>query len=130
MFARALSADLDRPDATDHELLSTSTAALAPLALVSAPQATFEVTTLADVVDANDGVLSLREAIDFANARTGFANIVFARSNPAGSNVPDPRADRGAVSSIPMITDDLVIRCHPLDLGLPICPKTNEECPR
>jgi hypothetical protein len=44
---------------------------VAPLALVSAPQAVFEVTTLRDVVDANDGVLSLREAIGLANDSRG-----------------------------------------------------------
>ncbi len=37
----------------------------------STPQATYLVTTLDDVVDASDGALSLREAIDLANGSPG-----------------------------------------------------------
>lgn len=77
MFASEPAASTTRPDLTRHELLSSSTAA-APLALTAAPQATLVVTTLADVVDASDGVLSLREAIDLANASPGLDTISFA----------------------------------------------------
>jgi fibronectin-binding autotransporter adhesin len=80
----SLTTDLERDDATRHEVLSTRSA-VAPLALVSAPQAVFEVTTLRDVVDANDGVLSLREAIAFANANPGHDEISFAPSLGSGA---------------------------------------------
>ena len=42
--------------------------------------ATFTVTTAADVVNAGDGVLSLREAVDRANATGAVDSIVFARA--------------------------------------------------
>ena len=42
--------------------------------------ATFTVTTAADVVNAGDGVLSLREAVDRANATGAADSIVFARA--------------------------------------------------
>lgn len=40
--------------------------------------ATFTVTTAADVVNASDGVLSLREAVTQANSTTAADTIVFA----------------------------------------------------
>lgn len=48
--------------------------------------ATFTVTTNTDVVDANDGVTSLREALALANGSAGADKIVFA-SNLAGSTI-------------------------------------------
>ena len=48
--------------------------------------ATFTVTTAADVVNAGDGVLSLREAIAQANATTAADTILFA-SNIAGATI-------------------------------------------
>ena len=42
--------------------------------------ATITVTTAADVVNANDGVLSLREAVAQANATTALDQIKFAAS--------------------------------------------------
>lgn len=42
--------------------------------------ATFTVTTVADVVNAGDGVLSLREAVAQANATAAADTIVFAPS--------------------------------------------------
>ena len=98
--------DFDRFGFTRHELLSSSTAtAAAPLALVSAPQATFEVTTLADVVDANDGVLSLREAIDFANANPGLDRITFAPSLRGGTIRLDSATELGDQT----ISDDVLL---------------------
>jgi hypothetical protein len=106
---RGLTTDLERDDATRHELLSASSA-VAPLALVSAPQAVFEVTTLRDVVDANDGVLSLREAIGLANDSRGLDTITFA-DNLRGGTIVLAR-DQPLV-----ITDNLVIDGDRLDGG-------------
>jgi hypothetical protein len=106
---RGLTTDLERDDATRHELLSASSA-VAPLALVSAPQAVFEVTTLRDVVDANDGVLSLREAIGLANDSRGLDTITFA-DNLRGGTIVLAR-DQPLV-----ITDHLVIDGDRLDGG-------------
>ena len=109
-------------DPTNHDFSSVGAAAIpagapgrgpapaAPLALVSTPQQeTFVVTTLADVVDATDGVLSLREAVDLANTSPGLDRITFAESL------------RGGVIRLVgeglTITDDLVIDGDPLDAG-------------
>ena len=73
------------------------------------PSSDLVVTTLADVVDATDGVLSLREAIGEANARAGADTITFAEAHPR-------RHDRAA-ADLPTITDDLVIDGDPLDRG-------------
>ena len=102
--------DFDRFGFTRHELLSSSTAtAAAPLALVSAPQAAFEVTTLDDVVDATDGVLSLREAITLANDTPGRDTITFA---------PDLFGGRISLATdLPTITDDLTIDGDVLNRG-------------
>lgn len=80
---------------------SAGRAAAAPLALVSAPQAVFRVTTLADTVDATDGVLSLREAIEQANAAPGRDRITF-DSGLRGATI-------SLDSDLPTITDDLAI---------------------
>jgi CSLREA domain-containing protein len=101
--------DVDRFGFTRHELLSTTSAVAPAVSLASAPQATFEVTTLADVVDANDGVLSLREAIQAANDRPGLDTITFADNLRGGTIVLEP--------STLAITDDLVIDGDPLDRG-------------
>jgi CSLREA domain-containing protein len=77
--------DVDRFGFTRHELLSTGSAVAPAASLRSAPQATFEVTTLADVVDANDGVLSLREAITLSNDTPGLDTITFADSIRGGT---------------------------------------------
>ena len=55
-------------------------AALVGLGLMAVPAgaATFTVTTTADVVDAGDGVLSLREAIEGANVSAGADEIMLA----------------------------------------------------
>lgn len=63
--------------------------------------ATFTVTTRGDVVDANDGVLSLREAVTQANALPGLDQIVF------DSQSVGPRLN--LVSSGLTITDNLRI---------------------
>jgi len=107
---RSLATDPERDDATRHELLSTSSA-VAPLALVSAPQASFEVTTLRDVVDANDGVLSLREAVALANDSRGLDTITFAPSLRGGTILMD--WSRGPVD----INDPLVIDGDPNNGG-------------
>ena len=82
-----------------HELLSVSKAP--PLKLVSAPQATFEVTTLDDVINASDGELSLREAIGTANASTGADTITFADKIQGGTIE--------LVDNLPSIEEDLLI---------------------
>ncbi len=99
----ALLVDDERLPATRHELLSSSSGAAAPLALVSAPQAAFQVTTLADVVDASDGVLSLREAVAQANSAPGRDTITFAPSLQGGTILLDR-----ALGTI-RITGDLTI---------------------
>jgi hypothetical protein len=77
----------------------------------SASQSVFEVTTLFDVVDATDGVLSLREAISDANERVGPDTVTFAESTRGGSIVLDDNL--GTL----VITDDLLIDGDPLDGG-------------
>jgi CSLREA domain-containing protein len=89
-----------------HVQLSTSTP-LQPF--TSAPQATFQVTTLADVIDASDGVLSLREAIDQANATPGADTITFAESIRGGTIE--------LTSELPTITDDVTIDGDPSNGG-------------
>lgn len=86
-----------------HEALSSSASTL------STSQAAFEVTTLADVVDATDGLLSLREAVDLANGAAGADTITFADSLRGGTiTIQGPGFD---------ITDDLVIDGDPNDGG-------------
>ncbi|MCB1884216.1 MAG: hypothetical protein KDG89_09500, partial [Geminicoccaceae bacterium] len=68
----------------------------------------FVVTTAADVVDAGDGVLSLREAVDAADANAGTDTITFA-DGLSGATI---RLDRG----VP-IMDDLVIDGDAADGG-------------
>lgn len=80
-----------------------------PLRLVSTPQAVFEVTILADVVDATDGLLSLREAIDLANVAPGADTITFTDAIRGGTI--------SLVATLPTITDDLTIDGDPLDGG-------------
>jgi hypothetical protein len=92
---------------TRHEQLSTSTASA--VTLVSAPQATLEVTTLADTIDATDGLLSLREAITAANASAAPDTITFADSIRGGTIV--------LAEDLPTITRDLAIDGDPLDGG-------------
>jgi len=89
-----------------HVQLSTSSPTLS---LASAPRAAFEVTTLADVVDAGDGVLSLREAVAEANAAPGFDSITFA-DDLRGGTITLTEGDL-------VITDDLAIDGDPLDGG-------------
>ena len=101
-------------DPDQHELWSATSAAIpaaspARLALVNASQAVFEVTTLRDVVDASDGVLSLREAILEANAKPGLDTITFADDLRGGTIK--------LTADLPTITDDLVIDGDPLDRG-------------
>ncbi|MCB2053835.1 MAG: hypothetical protein KDE35_06280 [Geminicoccaceae bacterium] len=77
-------------------------------ATISRLQATLTVTTLDDVVDATDGVLSLREAVGEANARTGADTITFADALHGGSvRIEGPLG----------ITDDLVVDGDPADGG-------------
>jgi hypothetical protein len=109
MMSHTVVDDFDRFGFTRHDLLSTSTAAAAPLALVSAPQATFEVTTLDDVVDASDGVLSLREAMLIANATPGRDAITFAPALLGGRI--------SLATDLPTITDDLAINGDVLNRG-------------
>jgi len=106
MSTRATRTDSERSDHARHELLSAGTA---PLALVSTPQTAFEVTTLADVVDAGDGLLSLREAIEQANGAAGRDTITFAEDLRGGRIVLDETL--GTLR----ITSDLVIDGDPLD---------------
>ena len=101
--------DPSRPESTRHEHLSTSPTPPVPLALVSAPQASLVVTTLDDVVDATDGLLSLREAVTLANASAGLDTITFADDLLGGTI----RLDLGNLQ----ITDDLVIDGDRLDRG-------------
>lgn len=92
---------------TRHEQLSTSSASA--VTLVSAPQATLEVTTLADIVDADDGLLSLREAVDLANRSPGADTVTFAE------------ALRGGILTLTqgqlVVTDLLVVDGDPRDGG-------------
>jgi hypothetical protein len=62
------------------------------------------------VVDANDGVLSLREAVALANDSRGLDTITFAPSLLGGTINLVPRSPL-------IITDDLVIDGDPLDRG-------------
>ena len=90
-----------------HDWPSTSTTL--SLALVSTPQATFEVTTLDDLVDAGDGVLSLREAVQAANASPSLDTISFA---------DDLRGQTLTLTQGQLVvTDDLVIDGDPLNGG-------------
>ena len=111
MPERGLQLDPDRPGLTLHEYLSSTPTAAAPLALASAPQASLVVTTLADVVDATDGVLSLREAVLEANAAPGLDTITFADELRGGTIRLEP-----TLGSL-VVTDDLVIDGDPLDRG-------------
>ncbi len=65
--------------------------------------ATFIVTTATDVVDTNDSLTSLREAIDSANGTTGADNIVFDSAVFAGASKIDLLLGQFEV------TEDLVI---------------------
>ncbi len=105
--------DSDRFGITRHEVLSTSSTkiAVAPLALVSAPQATLVVSTLDDVVDATDGLLSLREAVGLANDAPGGDTITFAADLLGGTIALDPLL--GSLS----VTSDLVVDGDPGDRG-------------
>ncbi len=103
--------DPSRPEVTRHEYLSASSATPTPSALASAPQASLVVTTLADVVDATDGVLSLREAVDVANDTPGLDRITFAAALRGGTIDLDGSLGRLTV------TDDLIIDGDPLDGG-------------
>lgn len=80
MAARTLPANPDRSDVTRQEQLSASSAAAVPLPLASAPQTVLEVTTTADIIDATDGLLSLREAVVAANATPGLDTITFSNT--------------------------------------------------
>ena len=73
------------------------------------PSSDLVVTTLADVVDVTDGLLSLREAIGEANARAEGDTITFAGALRGGTIV--------LTADLPTITDDLVIDGDPLDRG-------------
>ncbi len=83
------------------------------LVLVSgdAADAPFVVTTADDAVDANDGVLSLREAVEAANTQAGVDTITFA-AGLAGGTVRLEQAG-GTVA----ITDDLTIDGDAADGG-------------
>ncbi|MBC1237845.1 tandem-95 repeat protein [Nostoc sp. 2RC] len=65
--------------------------------------ANFNVTTVADTVDANDGVVSLREAIIAANGSSGADNITFDSAVFSGAQTIR------LSSMLPIITDDLTI---------------------
>lgn len=66
--------------------------------------ASFVVTTDADTVDANDGKLSLREAMQMANASAGLDTITFNIQPPAGYK------QIMVGSALPVVTDPLIIR--------------------
>ncbi len=87
-----------RASLVHHEPLETSTAA-----------ASYEVTTLADIIDPEDGLLSLREAIGAANARAGHDTITFADAIRGGTI--------GLRLGVLAVTDDLTIDGDPLDGG-------------
>ncbi len=78
---------------------------------VGTPEATFTVTTADDVVDAADGVLSLREAVEQANAAPGADAIGFA-ADLAGATLVLEQANGGLA-----VTDDLTIDGDPNDGG-------------
>src|SRR5256885_9335908 len=71
--------------------------------------AVYDVTTVADVVNANDGVLSLREAVLAANASVG---IVDAINLPAGTYTLTltGAAEDGAATGDLDVWDDLTIQ--------------------
>ena len=75
----------------------------------SAAAASYEVTTLADIIDPDDGLLSLREAIGAANARAGHDTVTFADAIRGGTI----ELRLGVLA----VTDDLTIDGDPLDGG-------------
>ena len=102
--------DPDRYDSWSATSAAIPAASPASLTLVSAPQqAPLVVTTLVDVVDANDGVLSLRESVLAANANPGFDTITFAETL-RGDTITLTLGDL-------VITDDLAIDGDPLNGG-------------
>ena len=82
--------------------------------------AVFQVTTLADTIDAADGVLSLREGIEAANARPGADTITFASSLAGETIVFEDDA-------VLAIADDLTIDGSPADGGADAITLTNGE---
>lgn len=101
MVARSYLSAFADPYVNRHELLSSSMAVVRTPRLAAQAAAPLVVTTLDDVVDATDGVLSLREAIDLANARPGSDTVTFAESLRGGTLT---------ISGSGMtVTDDLVI---------------------
>ncbi len=73
--------------------------------------ANYNVTTTADVVDPNDGKLSLREAIDLANAHPG-ADVIVLKAGPHDSykiTIAGANEDANATGDFDII-DDLTIK--------------------
>ena len=95
-------------DQTKHEYLSTSSSSASSTSSTSAVAATessLVVDTLSDVVDASDGVLSLREAVTEANAREGLDTITFADGIRGGTIELNMGDSAGAL----VVNDDLVV---------------------
>lgn len=102
--------DRGLPEPSDfnrHEVIPASVAAARDA--VSAPQVGLVVTTLDDVIDSSDGVLSLREAVTEANAMAGQDTITFAANIRGGTIM--------LAADLPTIVDDLVIDGDPADGG-------------